>query len=371
MTEPVGDQTVKQMIASLKLEWVDMLDWESERRAVIEVTNGVGSLFLPRGRQGEKGLDGEPGPGLAPDAVVNYATDALALAALPTGLGPDDRGFCVINQPTQTAFFWTKAGAWIAVADAIAQTGPQGPPVGVAVGTVTTSPSGGSAAVSLDPSSTDAVKVFNFTLPRGPQGSIGIGSQGPPGTLLESASDVDWPVGGPVDGQTLVWNASTGMAEFQYPTTGATGPYAADPNTFAIINDNSWPQEYKQVVKLDIPAQPFAWHPRCYAYVDVKVNGIMTRVDLEARLNAVSGAVVGRGPGTQISGFLENFTTRSLVPVFESALVPSSLAAYVAAGAPASLYLIIRRIDSLVTFGVETRRDRAGFAVYCDPIPGA
>lgn len=370
MTEPVGDQTVKSMIASLKLEWVDMLDWESERRAVIEVTNGVGSLFLPRGRQGLPGKDGEPGPGLAPDAVVSYLTDELALAALPSGLGLLDRGFCVINQPTQTAFFWNGT-TWLAVADAVAQTGPQGPPVGVAVGTVTTSPSGGSASVTLDPTSTDQLKVFNFTLPRGQQGSIGIGSVGPAGDALSQAGDVEWPEGGPMNGESLVWDSVLGKAVFRTVTSGATGPYAADPNTFAIINDNSWPQEYKQVVKLDVPAQQFAWHPRCYGYVDVKVNGIMTRVDLEARLHSISGAVVGRGPGTQISGFLENFTTRTLVPVFESALTPDSLASYVAAGAPASIYLIIRRIDSLVTFGVETRRDRAGFAVYCDPIPGA
>jgi len=36
----------------------------------------------------------------------------------------------------------------------------------------------------------------------------------------------------------------------------------------------------------------------------------------------------------------------------------------------ATIYLNIRRIDTLATFGVETRKDRASFAVWCDPIPG-
>ena len=363
-------ETIKEAIASLILRWDgDALDYESERRAIIEVTNGIGELELPRGPQGEKGLDGEMGPGFSIDAVIDYPTDLEAQTHLPTGLGPLDRGYWVLNDATNTGFVWSGT-AWLTLSDVIGAQGPLGPAVSVAVGSVTTSPSGGSASVTLDPSSTATNKVFNFTLPRGAQGAVGLGQKGDDGDALANAADVEWPSGGPDDGETLVWDDTLNKARWAKFTPGPVGPYSAGPNEFAAINDNSWPNDYKTVLTLNIPAQEFAWHPRCLGYCDVKVNGIMARVDLEARLNSASGPCVGRGPGTQITGFLENFTTRTLVPTFEGPMTPTSGAASVAAGVAATIYLNIRRIDTLATFGVETRKDRASFAVWCDPIPG-
>lgn len=369
MTEP-NNPTIKEATAKLILRWDgDVLDYASTRRAIIEVTNGVGELLLPQGRQGDPGLDGEPGPSLSPDTVITYANDALAEAALPTDLGPLDRGYCVLNDTTKTAFFWSGTD-WLLVHDAVGLQGPIGPAVGVAVGTVTTSPSGGAAAVALDPSSTSTNKVFNFTLPRGAQGAVGVGVQGPPGDALAAADDVLWPEGGPADGQVLVWDEDIQKAKFATIAPGPVGPYHNGPNEFTAINDSSWPQDYKIVSTLNIPAQDFAWRPRVNAYCDVKINGLMVRVDLEARLNSASGPLVGRGPGAEITGFLENYTTRVLIPAFDGPVIPDSSVATVAAGATAQVYLIIRRIDSLATFGVQVRKDRATFSVYCDPIPG-
>ena len=365
-----GDTTVQEAIAQLRLRWDgDAMDWESERRAIIEVTNGVGTLFLPRGRQGDKGLDGEPGPKLSPDVVLDYETDVEAQTHLPTDLGPLDRGYVVINDPTNTGFFWN-GDVWRIVNDVVGMQGDQGPAIGVSVGSVTTSPSGGSAAVSLDAASTATNKIFNFTLPRGEKGAVGLGAKGDPGEALSSASDVQWPEGGPVDGQTLVWDSALNKATWGSFSPGPVGPYSAGPDQFTAINDNSWPQDYKQVLKLTIPAQPFAWHPRCHGYCDVKVNGVMARVDLEARLNSLSGPLVGRGPGDTITGFLENYTARVLVPAFDGPMTPDAMSSYVAAGVPADIYLSIRRIDTLTVFGVQTRKDRATFSVWCDPIPG-
>lgn len=370
MTTPV-ETTIKQAVASLILRWDgDAMDFESERRAIIEVTNGQGELYLPRGRQGEKGLDGEIGPGFAIDVEVEYPTDQEARDNLPSGLGPLDRGYWVLNKTTRTGFTWS-GSVWLTIPDVVGAEGPQGPPIGVGVGTVSTSPSGGSAVVSLDPSSTPTNKIFNFVLPRGEKGAIGLGAKGNPGDALAHASDVEWPPAGPVDGQTMVWDSALNKARWVTLAAGPVGPFSAGPNEFAAINDNSWPNDYKIVLKVDIPAMPFAWHPRCLGYCDVKVNGIMARVDLEARLNSASGPCVGRGPGTQITGFLENYTTRTLVPTFEGPMTPDNSAASVAAGVAAEIYLVIRRIDTLATFGVQTRKDRASFAVWCDPIPGS
>ncbi|WNY15157.1 minor tail protein [Rhodococcus phage MacGully] len=367
----MAEQTVQQAVAKLILRWDgDALDYESERRAFIEVTNGVGELHLPRGPKGDKGLDGEPGPGFAPDVVWQYATDAEALAHLPTGFGPLDRGYCIVNDPTNTGFFWS-GSEWLPVQDVVGAEGPQGPPIGVSVGTVTTSPSGGSAVVSLDPASTATNKIFNFTLPRGAQGAVGLGQKGDPGDALSNAADVLWPEDGPLDGQALIWDDQINKARWGMFTPGPVGPFSIGPNEVAAVNDNSWPNDYKVIGQIDVPAQDFAWHPRVYGYIDVKVNGIMARVDVEVRLNSASGSVVGRGPGTQITGFLENYTTRTVTPSFEGPMTPTTSAQSVAAGATATLYVVIRRIDTLATFGVQTRKDRASFAVYCDPIPGS
>lgn len=365
------EPTVREALATLRLRWDgDVLDYESERRAIIEVTNGVGDLSLPRGLPGPSGKDGEPGPGLAPDGVVSYASDTEAYDSLPRDLGPLDRGYCVLNDQTKTAFFWT-GETWTVVHDVVGLEGPQGPPVMVGIGSVSTSPSGGSAQVTLDPSSTPTLKILNFVLPRGAKGAVGVGQPGPPGEALSSAADVQWPDGGPEDGQVLQWDAALGKAVWVRMNSGPVGPFSAGPNEFAAINDNSWPQDYKIVTQVNVPAMDFRWRPRVSAYCDVKVNGIMIRVDLEARLGSASGPVVGRGPGTTVSGFLENYTTRQVIPTFEGPMTPENTAATVPAGEATTLYLVLRRIDSLSTFGVETRKDRASFAVWCDPIPGS
>lgn len=365
------EPTIKEALATLRLRWDgDVMDFESERRAIIEVTNGVGELLLPRGRPGEKGDSGEPGPGLAPDGVVSYANDADAFAALPDDLGPLDRGYCVLNDDTKTAFFWSGT-QWLTVHDVVGLEGPQGPPVGFVVGSVSTSPSGSSAQVSIDPASTATTKILNFVLPRGPKGAVGVGQVGPAGDALSGASDVLWPDGGPEDGQVLQWDSTLNKAVWVSMNSGPVGPFSAGPNEFAAINDSSWPQDYKIVTTVNIPAMDFRWRPRVAGYCDVKVNGIMIRVDLEARLGSASGPVIGRGPGTTVSGFLENYTTRTVISTFEGPMTPENTAATVPAGETTTIYLVLRRIDSLSTFGVETRKDRASFAVWCDPIPGS
>jgi hypothetical protein len=235
---------------------------------------------------------------------------------------------------------------------------------------VSTSPSGGSASVTIDEASTDVIKIFNFVLPRGPQGAVGVGQQGIPGDALSNAGDVQWPTGGPDDGTTLVWDALLGKAKWVKFTPGPVGPFTAGPDQVTAVNDNSWPDEYKIIAQVAVPAMPFAWHPRVTGYVDVKVNGIMARVDVEARLGQATGPCVARGAGSTITGFLENYTPRTVVPTFEGPMTPDNSAASVAAGAATTIYITLRRIDTVSTFGVQTRKDRASFAVYCDPVQG-
>ncbi|ATN89566.1 minor tail protein [Gordonia phage Bonum] len=365
-------ETIKEAIVQLILRWDgDAMDYESERRAIIEVTNGVGELLLPRGRQGEPGKDGEPGPKLAPDVVLSQANDSDITPLLPQDLAEGDRGYVVLNDTTNTAWFWN-GEEWRIVHDVVGMQGDTGPSVGFSIGTVTTSPSGGQAAVSVDPASTATNKILNFVLPRGNQGSVGVGQKGDAGDAIAGAGDVEMPVGGPVDGQVLVYDS---LLEKWRPTTfmsGPVGPFAIGPNDFTVVNDNNWSNDYKVIAQINVPAQGFAWHPRVFAQCDVKLTGVQARVDLEARLGSATGPVVGRGPGNTITAIIDNFYPRDLSPAFEgSPMTPESTAYSVSKGEVGTIYLVLRRIDTLATFGVSTRKDRASFTVYCDPIPGS
>lgn len=366
-----GPTTVREAVAKLILRWDgDAMDYESERRAFIEVTNGEGELLLPRGPQGDAGNDGEPGPGLAPDLVLNYPTDGEADDHLPTGLADGDRGYCVINDPTNTGWFWSGEN-WLVVHDVVGAQGDIGPSVGFTIGTVTTSPSGGSAQVSIDPSSTATNKVLNFVLPRGNQGAVGVGQKGDPGDALSGAGDVDM-AGGPSDGDVLVYDTTIGKWRPMTFVSGPVGPYGLGPNDFSAINDGSWPQDYKVIAHLSIGAQGFAWHPRVFAQCDVKLTGIQARVDLEARLGSPTGPVVGRGPGNTVTTLIDNYYPRDLSPAFEGGpMTPESTSYSVPKGAVGDIYIVLRRIDTLATFGVQTRKDRASMVCYCDPIPGS
>lgn len=367
--------TIKEAVAQLILRWdADVLDYESERRALIEVTNGVGELLLPRGPKGEPGFDGEPGPKLAPDVVVEYADDTEAYLNLPAGLAEGDRGYVVLNDTTKTAWFWN-GEQWRAVHDVVGLQGEIGPSVGFSIGTVTTSPSGGSAQVSINPASTATNKIIDLTLPRGNQGAVGIGQKGEPGDAILTAGDFEAPAEGAAgmnDGAVPVWDTTVNKFVPQIITSGPAGPYGIGPNEFMAVNDNDWAQDYKIVAERDIPPQPFAWHPRVFAYQDVRVTGIQARVDLEARLGSPTGPVVGRGPGSTVTSFLDNYTGRSLQTGFEGGPVdPDSTAFSVPAGQATTIYFVLQRIDTLATFGVSTRKDRASATVYCDPIPGS
>ncbi|WNM69299.1 minor tail protein [Gordonia phage Arti] len=373
MTGPVT--TVREAIAKLVLRWDgDALDYESERRAFIEVTNGEGELLLPRGRKGDKGDDGLPGPKLAPDLILEEDQDADITPQLPVGLSDVDRGYVVVNDTTKTAWFWSGTG-WQIVHDVVGMQGERGPAVGFSIGTITTSPANGSASVSIDPSSTPGNMILNFTLPRGGQGPVGVGQRGLAGDAILQANDFAAPEGGAEgmeDGTTLVWDTTVGKFVPMAVTSGPAGPYGIGPNEFAAVNDNNWPNDYKVVAQITVPEQPFAWHPRVFAQCDVRLTGLQARVDLEARIGSPTGPIVGRGPGHTISTFIDNYYPRDLSPAFEGGpITPESSAYSIPRNTPGTIYLVIRRIDTLATFGVSTRKDRASLTVYCDPIPGS
>lgn len=367
--------TIKEAIAQLVLRWDgDVMDYESERRAIIEVTNGVGELLLPRGRQGIPGKDGEPGPKLAPDLIVENPDDTDAYLNLPVGLAAGDRGYVVLNDTTKTAWFWN-GEEWKTVHNVVGLQGERGPSVGFSIGTVTTSPSGGSAQVTINPASTATNKILDFVLPRGNQGAVGVGQRGLPGDAILQAGDFEGPVDGAagmLDGVSIVWDSTVNKFVPTLITRGPTGPYGLGPNEFNAINDNNWAQDYKIVAQRDIPPQPFAWHPRCFAYQDVRVTGIQARVDLVARLGSPTGPIVGRGPGSTVTTILDNYTGRSLQTGFEGGPInPDSTSYSVPKGQATTIYFVLMRIDTLATFGVSTRKDYASATVYCDPIPGS
>jgi hypothetical protein len=175
-------------------------------------TNAILDFVIPTGPAGPAGINGTPGNPTATVTVGSTSTTAAGGSAavfissaststnaifdfvIPTGpAGPKgDQG-----DPTATVTVGTTstspAGGSAAVSISGASTstnaildfviprgptGPQGDPTAtVTVGTTSTSPAGGSAAVSISGASTSTNAILDFVIPRGPAGPVG-----PPGT---------------------------------------------------------------------------------------------------------------------------------------------------------------------------------------------
>ncbi|MDZ7914060.1 MAG: hypothetical protein U5O16_19835 [Rhodococcus sp. (in: high G+C Gram-positive bacteria)] len=71
----------------------------------------------------------------------------------------------------------------------------------------------------------------------------------------------------------------------------------------AVNTGNNWSGDYATITTLTIPAQPWAYEPDVHALVEFMVAGNNVRMDLEARLNSVSGPLLGRGIGSSVGIF--------------------------------------------------------------------
>lgn len=135
----------------------------------------------------------------------------------------------------------------------------------------------------------------------------------------------------------------------------------------AVNTGNGWAGEFIQIVAMAIPAQPFAWEPEVDGMVEFFTSANV-RIDLECRLGALSGPLLGRGPAAAISAFTGQWIPRTLVRATdETTATPSASSTIVPANTAVNIYLIAQKIESSAQTRLETRKERAFLRVR--PVP--
>jgi hypothetical protein len=326
-------------------------------------TPADGAFELPVGPPGDPG---PPGPTAYPFRHEGDIADMAALNALATTLRPAHAGKAWRVVSTNRLMIWN-GSAFDGYPDAFGGHGPDGEPNTLSIGTVTTGAVG--ADVEITVTGVPPAQTVNLVVPRGVKGLKGkIGGPGP----IRQASDYDNSVSH-LDGMVPLWNAATAKWKpSAYP--GWRGPWtvietqAWDGSAGFATSQPNIATSPNTIATLTIPAQDTAWRPFVTggALVRTVVTDSSTRVDLEVRLGSDSGQIVAFGPGTGYG--IDTYTT--LLPHFATlAMTPASSVGVVAAGAAATLVLVLRR--NVGSGNYYYTRTGAHLAVWAVPVTGA
>ncbi|WP_369024062.1 hypothetical protein [Nocardia cyriacigeorgica] len=342
------------------------LDEGLDRDGIVQSFVGTpadGSLELPTGAAGP---DGDPGPAAYAFRHEGDIADDAALQSLAATLRPVHAGKAWRVLDTNTLMVWN-GRSFDAHPDAFGGHGPTGEVNTLTIGSVTTGAVGADLEVTI--SGAPPAQTVDLVVPRGVKGVDG--SEGSPGPLRLSSDYDNTPAH--VDGMVPLWSVSAGKwVPTPYP--GWRGPWTilegqawdggagfaasqtnvgTSPNTIAIVN---------------VPAQDCDWRPLVLgaAVVRTIVTDTSVRVDLEARLGGADGQILGFGSGM---GYAVDWAN-TLQPHYATAAVtPSSGVGVVAAGAPAQIYIVLRR--NVGSGNYTYTRTSAHVAVWAVPVTGA
>lgn len=340
--------------ATVRLRLADQWDIRTTGRGVAEIEGGNLDVLAYKGDPGEPGRDGMP---------PLYMGDVATESALPSPSSLDAYDIGKWWGVTGTPHAWFYNGSTLLVKrENYIQVGPAGPSITLTKGTIT---QGAEWGFSIDKVGDTAFRL-NIVAKPGPKG-LDSTVPGPTATI-GTASDFDDSTA-PTAGDALVY---TGAGEWA-PRKIAMSPgvYKKDGSAsdWAAVNTGSnWSGDYITITTLTIPAQPWAYEPDVNALVEFMVTGNNVRMDLEARLNSVSGPLLGRGAGSSVGIFEDEWTPRTLTPGGDETSTPGASSTIVAAGAAATIYLVGRRVDSTAKLRFETRKERAMLRVRPMPV---
>lgn len=215
----------------------------------------------------------------------------------------------------------------------------------------------------------EGVTVLDVDLPRGEPGERGVKGDTGDSASISHAEDYDdgGTPGQPGDVLTLRGDGDWGPARPQLGA-GVVKRSGADENWRAIDTGAFWGGDYVGITELTVPPQPFPWEPEVYGMVDLKVDGIMVRMDVEARLGAVSGPLLALGPGPSSNKMIGEWVTRQIVPAADETASFNASSTVVPAGQAAVIHLIARRVESLSKITLQTRKERAYLRVNVNPV---
>lgn len=349
-TSPIN---VKEMLAHLKIIWIDYEDFANTGRAVFEVTPENGAVELPRGRRGERGEKGDPANPVKWGPSVHSADD------LPTHYTIRDANTVHPCYPEHSIYVW--AGLeWFVYPNWIGTQGLPGPTPMIEIGRVE---EGETPQVNLAPESTTSRPVMDFILPHGLPGPMG--PEGPvgPAAAITASTDYDQEAT-PQPGDSLTWD---GEAWGPAKVTAPVGPFTLPASQFteASVPFGQFGSRKVEVIgELTIPAMPFRWRPLIAAgNVEVSAS-IGVWVDIEVRLGSVSGPMIGVAtgiPGQRLQDFSR------IYPYYESAVTPASTHATVEASTPATIVVLARRTTGVVG-SWRTNKFRNHLSVMAQPV---
>ena len=351
MTTP----TFKDLTTQLRLRWIDAEDVMATQRALIEVTPDSAYLELPRGRRGEKGETGDPGPGLW---FRNLITSP---AELPSDLELVDAGAAYPDVNSRSLWVWDGT-SYLEIPDFIGLQGEKGETPRIEVGEVR--PGGAASVIVNQAASTEDLTVLDFTLPQGPRGPEGEkGDQGD-GSAVSDAPDVDLSEP-PSPGEALVWN---GVSWAPRTVLSPVGPFAIGPSDFNVIDVNLLESTGWQsgiLAQMTVPGLPFDWRPMIAGGLVKAETPLGVQIDAEVRVgNAQQGDVIGYGVGKTLQRWDDPTIIR---PFFPQTVTPGAAYGVVSANTATTIYIVLKKV--MGTIGAwRTDRQWNSLVVMAQPV---
>lgn len=302
-----------------------------------------------------EGPKGDIGPEGEPSWPWHWQGDAPTVAflnALQASLGPDEFGYAWRVVEDDRIRYWA-GEQWYSLYGAFKKPGHRGAS-NVLTATATTGAVGSSAAATL--TGTSPGQVLNLTVPQGVTGDVG--DPGSAGAILKS-SDVN--ITDPYQDMVLSWDTATSKWVPGAPPH-SRGPWAIGSSSFNVgSNINTIP---KTLATITIPAQGYAWRPIIEGGVSLQCH-VRTlgasRVDVEIRLDATDGEIVGYGTGFSTA----NWYYVRFYPKFAYPVSPGSSVGVVPAKKTTRLYVVTARPVGSNNYSINA--DAAQLIVYATP----
>ena len=347
------------MPAELRLQLKDQWDIRSTQRGVLVMEGGnTINAEIPaiKGDKGDPGRDGMPPRFHEPVHISELPN--------PEALTKDDEGWIWPIIDSTTVYTYNGFDL-VPIENWMGARGPVGPPPTVRIGQVQTS----DIARVVGVQDAEGTVTLDIDLPRGHKGDKG--DKGDTGDAAPISSALDYDDGGTPaqrgDVLTMRADGDWGPARPQI-SAGVVKKSGADSDWADVNTGVNWKGDYVSIVTVTVPAQDVPWEPEVYGMVDVRVDGLMVRMDVEARLGAVSGPLLALGPGLATSAMIGEWMPRQLVPAADESAAFNASSSIVPAGQEATIYVIARRVESLTGVTVRARKDRAYLRVHVNPV---
>lgn len=251
-----------------------VMDNDFPANAVLEFDGFAtgGAQELPVGPDGDQGPQGEYG------APLLWKGDVASAAALPDDLAAEHEGWWY-SCPTEG---WVRVwnGATFLEGD-LGAAGPDGPPVGIAIGEVEDSPPDGQASLTLR--GTAPNQLLDVVMPTGKQGPPGVAG---PASPLQNATNF---FGTPAAGSVVEWNAVD--ARWEPKPQKAPKVWSLNHGSPSDFDYTSSSGASKVIASMTIPTQ--SWSYRVEAHGGLLITGpTASKYRLEV---LVDGIVVASG----------------------------------------------------------------------------